>query len=347
LTSRNPVQASFDDAGRRLAATWGHDWGFGVDLFDDAMSAHVISRAAENCTDVSSDQAWSALLGTPIQASFVWNGYGHLPRERRRICAPGLVAGPRHRVWEDLAMTGVDAVEDRCGHLRCAGLRDLELPDHVGVNGAVARALRLDNQERAHLSRLARPGRRPRRPPTPERVRPLRHLLDAMSDAAAFVIGRRTDVLAWNRLGAALIADSDELPVRDRTFARLMFRDERALALFADWPAKARDLVSFLRMDAGRHPDDPAAELVGALSVHSEAFRDLWAQHPRAGQRPVRGRFGASGGGCAGPLLRGAAPARRPGPDPHHLQRRTRVGSRFRPAAAGLLSRGRESVGAA
>lgn len=152
----------------------------------------------------------------------------------------------------------------------------------TAILDAVARALRLDDQERAHLSRLARPGRRPRRPATPQRVRPsLRHLLDAMTDAAAFVVGRRTDVLAWNRLGAALIADFDALPARDRNFARLMFRDEQAQALFADWPAKARDLVSFLRIDAGRHPDDRAlAELVGELSVHSEAFRDLWAQHP-------------------------------------------------------------------
>lgn len=59
-----------------------------------------------------------------------------------------------------------------------------------------------------------------------------------------------------------------------------MFCDEQAQALFADWPAKARDLVAFQLIDAG-HPDDPAlAELVGDLSVHSELFRRLWAQHP-------------------------------------------------------------------
>ena len=60
-----------------------------------------------------------------------------------------------------------------------------------------------------------------------------------------------------------------------------MFCDEQAQTLFADWPVKARDLVAFLHMDAGRHPDDPAlAELVGELSVHSGLFRRLWAQHP-------------------------------------------------------------------
>ena len=151
------------------------------------------------------------------------------------------------------------------------------------VLDAVARALSLDAQERAHLRRLTRPARRPQRPAPRQRVRPqVRHLLDAMTDAAAYVVGRRTDVLAWNRLGVALIADFDTLPERQRNFARLMFGDETAAqTLFLDRPAKARDLVAFLHIDAGRHPDDPAlAELVGELSLHSELFRRLWADHP-------------------------------------------------------------------
>jgi transcriptional regulator with XRE-family HTH domain len=76
------------------------------------------------------------------------------------------------------------------------------------VLGAVARALQLDDQERDHLARLARPGRPSRRTPAPQRIRQsVLDLLDAMSDAAAFVVGRRTDVLARNPLGTALIAD--------------------------------------------------------------------------------------------------------------------------------------------
>jgi hypothetical protein len=104
-----------------------------------------------------------------------------------------------------------------------------------------------------------------------------------MTDAAAFVVGRRTDGLACNHVGAALIADFDALPARQRNFARLLFSgdDDGAQTLFVDWPAKARDLVAYLRVDAGRHPDDPAlAELIGELSVRSHLFRRLWAEHP-------------------------------------------------------------------
>ena len=189
------------------------------------------------------------------------------------------------------------------GRRRVAGLRREEVAQLAGVSvdyyvrleqgradnvsdavlDAVARVLSLDEDEHAHLYRLTRPARVARRPATPQRVRPaVWHLLEAMTDAPAYVVGRRTDVLAWNRLGAALVTDFAALPVRERNFARLLFSDEDgAGALFADWPEKARDVVSFLRFDAGRHPNDPAlAELVGELSVRSELFRRLWADHP-------------------------------------------------------------------
>ena len=162
------------------------------------------------------------------------------------------------------------------------------------VIDAVARALRLAPPEREHLLRLSRPIRGPRLPALPQRIRPeLRQLLDAMPDAAAFVMGRRTDVLATNGLGAALIVDFAELPVRERNFARRFFSDEVAAArLWLDWPAKASDLVAFLRVDAGRHPDDPAlAELVGELSMKSESFRRLWADHPVRDKAPATVRI--------------------------------------------------------
>jgi len=206
-------------------------------------------------------------------------------RSRRAQLDPGAVGVPQYG-----------------GRRRVRGLRREEVAQLAGVSvdyyvrleqgktsnvsdavlDAVANVLRLDEQERVHLYRLTRPARSPRRPSAPQRLRPaVQHLLDAMTDVAAYVVGRRTDVLAWNRLGAALIADFEALPVRQRNFARLMFTDEQARALFVDRAAKARDLVAALHADAGRHPDDPAlAELVGELSVHSDLFRTLWAQHP-------------------------------------------------------------------
>ncbi|MET7844488.1 helix-turn-helix transcriptional regulator [Streptomyces sp. NPDC005356] len=153
------------------------------------------------------------------------------------------------------------------------------------VLDAVARALHLDDTERAHLFDLAQPTTaaaraRRKRPLAPQRVRPaLYRALDALS-VPAVVQGRRLDVLAANPLGYALFADFASRPHRDRNFARFVFLDQAAPALYADWEKAARDTVGALRLYAGRHADDPQlTELIGELSLHSDAFRRLWADH--------------------------------------------------------------------
>ncbi|WP_043627060.1 helix-turn-helix domain-containing protein [Nonomuraea candida] len=161
------------------------------------------------------------------------------------------------------------------------------------VLDAVADALRLDHDERAHLHNLARPAPARRRRARPQRVGPeLRQALDALTGAPAYVIGRRLDILAWNDLAAALITDFAALPAGERNMARLVFLDETSKDLYPDWPAKARDTVANLRKDAGRYPDDPElATLIGDLSLHSADFRRLWADHNVHGKTRGRKRF--------------------------------------------------------
>ena len=144
---------------------------------------------------------------------------------------------------------------------------------------AVARALHLDETERAHLFDLAQPTAartRPRRLLSPQRVRPaVYRTLDSLA-LPALVQGRRMDVLAANRLGYALFTDFEARPRRERNFARYVFLDESARELYADWDFAARDCVATLHLYAGRHPEDPQlTELIGELSLHSTAFRRL------------------------------------------------------------------------
>ncbi|MEU0196172.1 helix-turn-helix transcriptional regulator [Streptomyces afghaniensis] len=148
---------------------------------------------------------------------------------------------------------------------------------------AVARALRLDDTERAHLFDLAQPTAtrtRRKRPLAPQRVHPvLYRTLDSLS-VPALVQGRRTDVLAANRLAHALYTDFEARPRRERNFARYVFLDETARSLYADWDQVAGDCLAMLRLYAGRHPDDPQlTELIGELSLHSDTFRRMWADH--------------------------------------------------------------------
>ncbi|MFG1934348.1 helix-turn-helix transcriptional regulator [Mycobacterium sp. NPDC048908] len=164
----------------------------------------------------------------------------------------------------------------------------LEQGRHLNVSDevldAVARALRLDATERSYLFQVARKNRRARRRATAQvqRVRTgVRRILETLDDVApAFVFGRRMDILAANRLARALMADFDTMPPRDRNLLRYAFLDESTRELFVDWEELARDNVAILRMDAGRHPDDPElVELVGELSVKSPEFRRWWADH--------------------------------------------------------------------
>jgi transcriptional regulator with XRE-family HTH domain len=149
------------------------------------------------------------------------------------------------------------------------------------VLNAIARALRLNDLERAHLFRIARPSRARPRPLPPQRVRPgLQLLLDTLADVPVLVLGRRLDVLAGNHLARALYTDFDALPARHRNMARLIFLDEQVRALHTDWEEGARGVVASLRLYAGRHPHDPSlAELVGELSLRDPDFRRWWADH--------------------------------------------------------------------
>ncbi|WP_020136919.1 helix-turn-helix domain-containing protein [Streptomyces sp. 351MFTsu5.1] len=186
-------------------------------------------------------------------------------------------------------------------HRRVPGLRREELAQLAGVsvayytrleqgNGrnvsaevlnAIARALRLSDAEQAHLTHLAKPKQHKKKTGArTEQVRgPLRQLLDSI-EVPAYVSGRRSDILAWNRMAAAVFGDWSELPVAERNWARLVFLRPEYRDLFVDWDQKAYDMVSYLRMDAGCHPDDPLlSTLVGELSLKSEEFRRLWATH--------------------------------------------------------------------
>ncbi|WP_211123584.1 helix-turn-helix domain-containing protein [Streptomyces yatensis] len=216
---------------------------------------------------------------------------GSFLRTRRAGLRPedvGLVAyGTRRRVpglrREELAqLAGVSAAYyTRLEQGQSTGASD-------GVLDAIARALRLSPDERAHLSNLARPPRAARRPaPRAGSARPAtRRLIAAMDGVPAVVLDHRFDVLAWNPLGHALIAghlpaDAPERPAARPNTQRMLFLDPHTRELYPDWPGEARRAVSSLRVAAGAHPDDRRlAELIGELSMKSPEFAALWSRHP-------------------------------------------------------------------
>ncbi|WP_326686923.1 MULTISPECIES: helix-turn-helix domain-containing protein [unclassified Streptomyces] len=146
---------------------------------------------------------------------------------------------------------------------------------------ALARVLRLSEDERAYLFGLSgKDAGRPRRRPA-QRVRPqLRQLLDDLTNTPALVLGRCTDILAWNPPATALFTDFALLPAEQRNFVRLVFCEPAVRALYADWNYMARACVAQLRMEAAHDPANPRlTALVGELSVRDADFRRWWGDH--------------------------------------------------------------------
>jgi transcriptional regulator with XRE-family HTH domain len=153
-----------------------------------------------------------------------------------------------------------------------------------GVLDALARALQLDDAERAHLFDLARaagPMAKRRRRSAPKQIRPgVQRLLDAISGAPALVQNGRLDILGANQLGRALYSELFRDRTRPANHARFNFLDPRARDLYPDWERGADDGVALLRAKAGRDPyDRELTDLIGELSTRSQEFRARWADH--------------------------------------------------------------------
>lgn len=161
------------------------------------------------------------------------------------------------------------------------------------VLDGIAAALRLSDDERAHLIDLLRTvgSTRPRRPrPVPDRVRPsVIRLVDALVGSPACVHNRRLDILYANPLGRALYDPMYADPVRPANFARFLFLDRGAETYWGEWDTRADNTVAILRASAGRDPYDRGlSDLIGELSTRSEQFRVRWAAHDVQHHRATR-----------------------------------------------------------
>jgi transcriptional regulator with XRE-family HTH domain len=158
----------------------------------------------------------------------------------------------------------------------------------AGVLDAIARALQLDEAERAHLFHLAHAAdgtsaamRPRRRAPKQWMARPsLQWTLDSITTGPAIVGNNRSDLLATNHLGRALYIDLYSDADTPPNFARFTFLDAAAHRFYPDWDLAADITVANLRTAAGQDPHDKTLQdLVGELSTRSDDFRRRWAAH--------------------------------------------------------------------
>jgi transcriptional regulator with XRE-family HTH domain len=198
------------------------------------------------------------------------------------------------------------------GRRRTPGLRREEVAQDAGVGltwytwleqgrsinaspqvlAALARTLRLDRFERAHLFRLAALAD-PDEPPESECVPgSVRATLAQLEPYPAYVVTARYDLLAWNRAYAALMGDVEALPRDRRNVLLLLFLEPAWRELLLDWRRDVGHVVAQFRAAMAAHVREPAwLDLLEELEDGSEHFREIWSRHEVAGPTMKRKRY--------------------------------------------------------
>jgi len=208
------------------------------------------------------------------------------------------------RAWRDRLDPGAAGLSAGARR-RAPGLRREELAGLAGVSvdylsrleqgratnpspqvlAALARALRLSDEERRHLYLVA--GAAPPGTGTIDRhITPgVQRMVDRLEEMGVVVFDAMWDTIAWNPLGAALVGDLEALRGRDRNLVWRQFHD--APSRFPRDAETSRrfeaDLVADLHVAVGDYPEDERlAALIADLRADSERFEELWARRPIA-----------------------------------------------------------------
>ncbi|WP_371525231.1 helix-turn-helix transcriptional regulator [Streptomyces sp. NBC_01283] len=207
-------------------------------------------------------------LVTPADAHLIVTGYRRVPGLRREEVA--ILAGVSADYYVRLEQ----------GRERAPSGQVLDV---------LATALRLDEDGRLHLFRLAGIGPRPRAAGVADRVEPsLLSLMDAWPHNPAVVYNRAYDVLASNTIADALFHGW----AHSRNLLHVVFTDPAARAFYRDWHAVARNSVAGFRLGHGAAPDDPRVrQVLGELLESSPEFAGLWARHDARGKTLERKDF--------------------------------------------------------
>ncbi|MFD6431368.1 helix-turn-helix transcriptional regulator [Streptomyces venezuelae] len=160
------------------------------------------------------------------------------------------------------------------------------------VIDAIARALRMDPGERAHLFALA--GAVDTRPEAQGDAlsAEVRRLLRRLAPYPATVQNSRYDVLAYNRAWTHVFGDFDAMEPRDRNCLWLLATSGSWRETFLDRDEMLRDLVAKFRGSMAEHGAEPVwKELRDRLVGASAEFRELWERHEIATMSPHVKRY--------------------------------------------------------
>lgn len=188
-----------------------------------------------------------------------------LPSRRQFRRTPGL----RREEVAELAGVSIDYI------VRLEQARGLR--PSADVVEALARALRLDSDERDYLFDLARQRPRTADTATTTAAPLLARLVTDLSPLPAMLMNHRFDILAWNSEMAGLMVDFETLAPSQRNSMWLCLMHPEMRELYLDRDRVVRDGIAHLRAAWAAHPEDrKLAELITEFTTHHEEFARLW-----------------------------------------------------------------------
>ena len=195
---------------------------------------------------------------TPEQVGLAYGRRRRTPGLRREEVAQLAVVGVTWYTWLEQA-------------------RDIQVS--AQVLDALARALRMDPSERAHLFALGGAV-----DPAPEElsttVTPaLQAMLDHLEPFPACLQNGRYDILAYNRPFSLLMCDMDSLPREDRNCMWLAFTNDQWRAATGDLADSIRVMVAKFRAAIAEHLAEPAWTGLQDRLMELPEFRELWDRH--------------------------------------------------------------------
>ena len=195
---------------------------------------------------------------TPDQVGLAYGRRRRTPGLRREEVAQLAVVGVTWYTWLEQA-------------------RDIQVS--AQVLDALARALRMDPSERAHLFALGGAV-----DPAPEElsatVTPaLQAMLDRLEPFPACLQNGRYDILAYNRAFSLLMCDMDSLPREDRNCMWLAFTNDQWRAATGDLEDSTRVMVAKFRAAIAEHLAEPAWTSLQDRLMALPEFRELWDRH--------------------------------------------------------------------
>ena len=154
-----------------------------------------------------------------------------------------------------------------------------DITPSASVLDALARVLDLGPPERTHLFDLAGVPAPVATEPYPTVAPPeLAAVVEGLEPNPAYLLGPRTDVLAWNRVATRLLGAPTRAPDGETNLLWWLFTTPGD-----GGPTRqgtARNTLARFRAEHARRYDDPAfTTLIGQLLEVSPAFRELWPRH--------------------------------------------------------------------